>query len=330
MALRNPKNTPETRQTTPETPGKYPENTLETPGKYPETPRKHPGKYLKKHHEMFHVEHQFKVYANLCRSVWCPRCSKFSPTNKRIREKIALLDWRKVRHIILTLSRGVPPHMAMQQIRYRRSIPKFLAELELKKWIWILEFHADGYPHWHILVESPHGGMIGKRKIQRAWGMGNCWESYIKDIKHWKAISGYHCKHGYLAGADSKKHQLELPKYLEGETKVRKYAYSASLRTPSPVSEPSQEDESSINNHRKPKKPCRPYFIRFVECDKTVSIEIDDNKWCVIPGRLTEVLDVCTELFEKIDYHTFNIQNDHLWDWFIEMLELKIDAPDAL
>lgn len=134
------------------------------------------------------------------------------------------MDWTKVRHIVLTVDRSVPPAAAYDSIRGHKTIPRLVSDLELKgeQWLWVLEFHTGGFPHWHLLVESQRG-MIGKRRIESAWAWGLVWESYIKSESHWQAISGYHKSKGYLAG-ESKGHQLELPEWAMDRARVRKFA----------------------------------------------------------------------------------------------------------
>jgi len=169
---------------------------------------------------------ELQLLHNNCRSPWCKKCAKVSPTHGRIQTRLERMDWRSVRHVILTVSREYPAQGAYTLIRKHRSIPRLMAALNLKgrQWLWVLEWHADGWPHWHVLVESDRG-MIGKKRIDLEWGWGWSWESYIRDADHWAKIKGYHRSKGYLAG-EGKAHQLELPAWLLTESRVRKFSGS--------------------------------------------------------------------------------------------------------
>lgn len=164
-----------------------------------------------------------RVYQCRCRSVWCKKCAKTSPTNDRIRERLTEMDWKRVRHVVLTVKRSIHPAAAYDYIRTYKLIPQLIRDLDLtgQKWIWVLEFHRGGFPHWHLLVESDRG-MIGKARIAEMWTLGLVWESYVKSDAHWGAIVGYHQSKGYLAG-ESKAHQLELPEWAMGRSRVRKF-----------------------------------------------------------------------------------------------------------
>lgn len=163
----------------------------------------------------------YRVYPCKCRSPWCESCSVSSPTNEEIRRRLGLLDWRKVRHVILTVGRDRPPAEVFEEIREKRAVARGMKALGIARWLWILEFHRGGFPHWHVLAEGK-GGMIGHDNIKSAWSYGHVWESPIKDSEHWRRIMGYHQGKGYLAG-EKKAHQLILPPFLLDQNRVRKF-----------------------------------------------------------------------------------------------------------
>lgn len=251
--------------------------------------------------EHFFVHKQIELFGCQCRSVWCPKCSPRSETNGLVSNAIRKLNWRKVRHVVLTLNRDIDPGEAYKKIRRNKNIPKLLKKLNSKKWVWVLEFHADGYPHWHILAESPDGHMFGHRTLTDSWGLGIVWESFIKDKDHWFGICGYHAKKGYLAG-EEKKHQLHLPDYLYGETAVRKFGYSATLREKKQKKEAIKEVIKEI----RPRKT-RTYGEKLEKCDEKTKICVNGQTWLEVPGSLQEVRQLCEEEFESLDYKTFNI-----------------------
>ena len=203
-----------------------------------------------------------RVRGCLCRSVWCPRCAKISPTNAVIRDRLEVMDWRKVRHCILTVSRESAPSVRFEEVRKNRAIAKTMALLSVGRWIWILEFHRGGWPHWHVLIENG-GRMVGHGRLQAAWGRGLVWESPINSENHWRAIMGYHKSKGYLAG-EAKGHQLELPEYLRGESRVRKFGASFTVSCPWPR----QEQAEGRGTRRK----AAGYKERFKYCDTETTL----------------------------------------------------------
>ena len=133
------------------------------------------------------------------------------------------MDWRAVRHVILTVGRDAPPVWYYEVVRYMKDIPRMMSKItpSATRWLWVLEFHRGGYPHWHVIVEKGRG-MIGHDRIEAAWRHGHVWESPITDRRHWGKIIGYHEKSGYIGG-DTKGHQIELPDYLMDRSRVRKF-----------------------------------------------------------------------------------------------------------
>jgi len=208
------------------------------------------------------------VYSCRCRSVWCEDCAPTSSTNEMIREKMLEMSWRKVRHVILTVTRSLPASVMFFAVRKNKAIWRLLRSLSLPgQYLWVLEFHRGGHPHWHLFVES-ESGMIGKTRISGQWKYGHVWESYIKDESHWRSIVGYHKKKGYLAG-EKKAHQLELPDYLLETSRCRKYG--SNIKT-NPSTKAREQVAQKLHNaknmpEKKKRKKSEPYQVRFASCD---------------------------------------------------------------
>ena len=209
------------------------------------------------------------LYPCWCGSCWCPQCATHSRTHDAIRERLEEMDWSLVRHIVLTADRVSHPVAVYDDVRNQKAIPSIIRALKLthQKWIWILEWHKDGYPHWHLLIES-NRGMIGKKLIASKWMYGLVWESYVKSENHWKRIKGYHQHKGYLAG-ESKAHQLSLPRALRNRSRVRKYG--GYVRR---IEERAQQEPSAC-----PRKRARDstYDERFNECGKNTRVNLCGN-----------------------------------------------------
>ena len=219
-----------------------------------------------------------RVRGCLCRSVWCQRCSKISPTNDVIRRRMGALDWRKVRHCILTVRREGSPESAFGAVRKNRAIAKAMEALGTGKWIWILEFHRGGWPHWHVLCENG-GKMVGHERLSAAWKRGHVWESPIRSEDHWKAISGYYKSKGYLAG-ETKGHQLDLPEYLRCESRVRKFGANFTVSCPWPPTDAGRRSGG--------KKTASSFRHRFDYCDTETEVVVGDRS-CTVVGALKVV-----------------------------------------
>lgn len=269
---------------------------------------------------------QLKVYSCVCRSAWCEHCSKNCATSDTIRDRLSNMRWDQVRQVVLTVSRETPPEVAMESIRKNRAIPKLIKNLGLKdkRWLWVLEFHADGYPHWHLFIENKRGraGMIGKDRIQTLWKRGNVWESYPKDRKHWGAITGYHRKTGYFAG-ETKAHQLVLPEYLIDQSRVRKFGSNFKLETKGRV------DREKVSSTEKPglsipvpakprKRAQKSYRTRINACNTTCKVE-KNGSWMLLGVPGSAVRRYAKERLDSIDFQTFNGTHEEIIDLIIDI-----------
>jgi hypothetical protein len=277
-------------------------------------------------------ESQLKVFSCICRSAWCEHCSKFCSTSETIRERLSDMRWDCVRQVVLTVSRETPAHEAMAEIRQTRAIPHLIRALGLgtRRWLWVLEFHADGYPHWHLFIENTRGrsGMIGKHKIQRLWGRGNVWESYPKTKDHWGAICGYHRKSGYFAG-ESKAHQLTLPDYLMGQSRVRKYgsnfklgeAVSVFKEKASGVGKDGKDGTRVPTPQARAKRVQKPYNERLKACNTTCKVCKGGVSWDTLPLPGSVVREKASQALDEIDYKTFNGTHEEIVDFIRDAVE---------
>ena len=160
-----------------------------------------------------------------CKKAWCPRCGLKSAI-RRLAEWVREWDWRYVRQIVLTVDHRLysSPEEALDTIKGKKHIAALIRNLERTKkikiidWVWILEWYKNGYPHWHLFVlvdKAGKAGQIGFKNIVQYWNSGWIKESYIRNEKHWRKITGYFEKHGYF---DKKKaHQSRLPEWARNK-----------------------------------------------------------------------------------------------------------------
>jgi len=177
--------------------------------------------------------HRVNLRKHSCRSVWCPVC--FKNMKKRgaaaITERLLTMDWRRVRVVMLSVDRSkfASAEDAFLYIREKKSIAQLVHNLNrtmgkgILDWVWFLEWHKDGFPHWHMVVEvekeGPQG-MISGDALRKYWGHGQVHEGYIKDQKHWNRECGYFEKHGYFEKED---HQGVLPSWaMDADYRIRR------------------------------------------------------------------------------------------------------------
>ncbi len=162
-----------------------------------------------------------------CGSVWCQQCFVRKSGSKRIANRLAQLDWRATRHVVLTVDLkkfNGSGQCAFEHLKEIGAINQFIhnlkrtAKIEIVDWVWILEWHSDGAPHWHLFIQTQKGkcGKIGNENLLKHWKYGLVFESYIKSKAHWGKFTSYFGDNGYFdpksrCETKDKSHQLELP-----------------------------------------------------------------------------------------------------------------------
>jgi hypothetical protein len=74
------------------------------------------------------------------------------------------LDWTATRQVVLTVDLkkfNDCPQSAFETLREKEAVSQFVYNLQrtsgiqVKDWTWVLEWHSDGAPHWHLLDDKP-------------------------------------------------------------------------------------------------------------------------------------------------------------------------------
>jgi len=185
-----------------------------------------------------------------CHSVWCPSCFSIMYHDK-VLDKFNPFDWKKTRQLTLTVNPDLfdSGSAAIMYIRENRTTGEFIRRLKrgvktkvgnkwiekykpvkISRWAWFLEWHANGFPHYHIFIETPvagSAGMIGADFIRDSWGLST-WvnESYFKNEEHFSNLTGYYAHKGYFD--KGKKHQGILPDEIKENVKSRIKRYGSS------------------------------------------------------------------------------------------------------
>jgi hypothetical protein len=163
-----------------------------------------------------------------CNLVWCPKCFKQRGA-KTITQKLQGMDYKSTRQIVLTVNPEFFENgkFAHRKITEKKLIASLVRDLErtqnvkVRTWQWVLEWHRNGFPHWHLFIDvsiTGQKGMIGGDTIRHYWKWGGVKEMPIKSLKHWFKLTGYFEKHGYF---DKRKaHQASLPQWALDDNKT--------------------------------------------------------------------------------------------------------------
>jgi len=228
-----------------------------------------------------------------CGSSWCPSCFT-SRSSKVIKDHLSQMDHKKVRFIMLSVdrSRYATGEDAFKALTERKAIAGLIRNLNryadgsISKWQWVLEWHEDGFPHWHVACEVANigkRGLIGHETIMKYWGEGHVRESYVKNVQHWREISGYFATHGYFD--DSKGYQSVLPEWaLSWSRTIRRYGASVGTWADSGKNKSPRKDkkrDKKINDADRPKRPRASYKIIIAACgiDTKIRVITDNGKF---------------------------------------------------
>lgn len=191
-----------------------------------------------------------------CRSIWCPKCYKRYHSPKQA-ARMSSMDWKRVRFVTLTLDRKIAGEgeSAYKWAKANKPIGRFIQNLGrsgvvVTDWTSNLEWHEDGSPHWHLLIEVSHAGragQIGQDVIHQCWPYGRIHETFFKSRNHFRDFLGYFKKSGYLH--KDKQHQIELPAWVAGEEwQGKRINRFSSMRSPIGALSPSELLESAVDD----------------------------------------------------------------------------------
>jgi len=186
-----------------------------------------------------------------CGSVWCPECSK--DWAKRQAEELKTFNCRTTRMVTYTVdpSKFKNGKEAYDHITEHRLVAQSIKNMKRgkkkkigKKWVTVfesievnqwrayLEWHENGFPHYHVLIDvgkEGAAGMIGNERIRHYWPIAD-WvhEDHFESEEHWKNMVGYFEKNGYFN--KGKKHQTTLPEWALKERGLKIRRSSGSVK----------------------------------------------------------------------------------------------------
>lgn len=248
-----------------------------------------------------------------CRSAWCHNEYCRSRAVDRLFEGGRTgspedWDWRCVRHFWITIDRDLYEDGEDAYVSTRDRISYVMQRIRdsvsdrgivVRDYFKVLEWHKDGFPHWHFFVLTNKRGrsaQIGYDTINAAWGAGLVQENYIHDASHWEAIAGYQAKRGYIGKA--KDHQVTLPSWaMEWESgRIRKGSRAHRSRTSSGSEDGESENstEEKDMNSGDDREERRTYKAMLEDCDEGSRLLSLGDGWQAqeLPWSAQEVRDV--------------------------------------
>ena len=225
-----------------------------------------------------------------CSSVWCLECLKRKGASKRIAKRLAMLDWQSTRQVILTVDLKKfhnSGQAAYESLKESEAVSQFIhnlkrtAHLKIKDCVWILEWHTDGAPHWHLFLETQKGknGQIGNANLLKHWKHGLVFERYIKSENHWNKFTQYFGVNGYFdpktrCESKNKNHQLTLPEWAMNVTyRIRKTGSMTGKNNPAAEEIKNGCDEERTESN-KPDAPPKTYKQILGSCGQSTLCQI--------------------------------------------------------
>jgi hypothetical protein len=225
-----------------------------------------------------------------CSSIWCPKCFKkhFAPKEAA---RMGLMDWKRTRMVTLTLNPAgwVDGEDAYNWYKNTKPIGHFIenlgrAGITVTDWTCNMEWHDNGYPHWHLLIEVDKpgkAGMIGQELLHKLWSHGDnsnrIHEYFFSSEERFKKFTGYFSKSGYLH--KDKQHQIKLPSWTEtpewAGVKINRFSSMRGARGKNQESKPAPAPEPM----KRPRKKLT-YATKHGRCGNAVDIwEVDVDQY---------------------------------------------------
>lgn len=116
---------------------------------------------------------ELHIVGNRCRSWFCPRCAGVQGPRLRAKLIDVVEGWRSPMMLTLTVDPQFfdSPEAALKWVNEQRAIARVMKWLGdflcSPHWFCVVEWHQNGWPHWHVLCDSDR---IPIDKLRQAWG----------------------------------------------------------------------------------------------------------------------------------------------------------------
>ncbi len=206
-----------------------------------------------------------------CKSQFCKDCSLSHCVGWRERLRPALRSWRSVMMLTLTVNRvdWDNPEDAWRDVGKNRKISELMRALKYhgavrhRGYTCTLELHKDGWPHWHLLVESNY---VCHDLLKRLWGWGHVHYSKqeFESIEH--AIN-YATKY-IVKTSEADDDEFWFPDWVLDlkDSNFRRFSTSRGLCKP--LRKPAKKNKTGETRERVTRSPRE----RSYSCGKTINV----------------------------------------------------------
>ncbi len=174
------------------------------------------------------------VVEERCRSRFCRICGP--QLGRRLRQRLMLraAGWENAVLITLTVDRHgtktgrgfESAKAAYLDVTGKRYVARLLRNLGVHRWVAVLEFTQDGWPHWHVLAaDAP---WVDYRELRRWWG--DVWRvAAVVNVQRKTWASAGHAVN-YICKYLTKVPERDFPDWvLDAKTRVRMVSTSRSV-----------------------------------------------------------------------------------------------------
>lgn len=121
----------------------------------------------------YNLKREVQVVTHKCNARTCPHCGRRRgwETRQVLLEKATEGLFGEPYLLTLTIDpkRFGSPEEAHDAVTGGGFIPRLLRLMGIRVWVWVLEFHKSGWPHWHILVDLSERGRLTPADMKRMW-----------------------------------------------------------------------------------------------------------------------------------------------------------------
>jgi len=248
------------------------------------------------------------ICGNRCKDWFCSHCAKIQ--GYRLRQALIqrIQWWKHPMMLTCTLDHQIfpeGPDFAFKLVLKKRAIAemmKFLEKYHGGYWFCVLEWQCNGWPHWHILIDSE---FIPIKEVEKAWGrfvprdrrhlvrssigtMGMC--------RYSSPPGGF--KNGCHAARYVTKYLIKPPEHaypewvLDAPYRIRRYSTSRGFwgelthRDASTVGSGEQKLERVSHTHRERLAKCCTTCSVFAVTDTVDVAEVEVNRQRHFLGKL--------------------------------------------